>query len=159
MTIISMIRRAQRSAPVDVDGLCADLGLRVNQAWLDDDISGELVRVSPDKFEINVNASHPTTRQRFTTAHELGHFIYHRDLIGDGLDDDRAYRSTSKGRYHNTRIGRPQETQANQFAANLLMPWGLIEALRADGLSRKQIAKKLAVSEQALAIRLGDSYP
>ena len=28
-----------------------------------------------------------------TAAHELGHYVYHRDRIGDGIYDDAAYRS------------------------------------------------------------------
>lgn len=159
MTVVTMIRRAQQSAPVDIIGLANDLGVNVNEAWLADDVSGELVRIDENKYEINVNAAHHLTRKRFTIAHELGHFLYHKDLIGDGLDDDRAYRSTSAGRYHNTRIGPVQETQANQFAANTLMPHTLINSLRAEGLSRSQMAKRLQVSEHALAIRLGEPYP
>jgi hypothetical protein len=158
-TLIEMMKRAQRVAPVDVDGLAADLDVRVNYAWLDPDISGEIVCVSPGAYEINVNAAHPETRQRFTLAHELGHFVYHRDLLGEGLDDDRAYRSTKGGRFFNPRIGQREETQADTFAANLLMPYRLIEALRAENLGRREMARRLKVSEHALAIRLGQSYP
>jgi hypothetical protein len=158
-TIINAIRKAQRVAPVDVVGLAEELGLRVNFSFLDPGVSGELRRVSEDSYEINVNARDPETRQRFTIAHELGHFINHRDLIGDGVDDDRAYRSTSVGRYHNTRIGPKQETEANKFAASLLMPRDIISELKGDGLSRSQMAKRLGVSEHALAIRTGDQYP
>lgn len=157
--VIDRIKRAQRAAPVDVLGLAEDLGVRVNDSVLDSDISGELVQVSPGVFEINVNARNPVTRQRFTIAHELGHYLYHKDLIGSGVDDDRAYRSTSRGRYFNTRIGPREETAANQFAANLLMPWRLIEELRGEGLTRGQMAGRLLVSEHAMAIRLGEQYP
>ncbi|MEO0625256.1 MAG: ImmA/IrrE family metallo-endopeptidase [Pseudomonadota bacterium] len=158
-TAIEKISEAQRLAPVDVIRLAEDLGVRVNETFLDGEISGELVRNSNGGFEINVNASHAPTRQRFTVAHELGHFLQHRDLIGDGLDDDRAYRSTQSGRYFNTRIGPRQETQANQFAASLLMPSHLIERLRNEGLDRREMAARLGVSEHAMAIRLGEPYP
>jgi len=159
MKIIDAITRAQRSAPVDIEGLAGDLGIRVNTNALDDDVSGELVRISPDKYEIHLNENDSKSRRRFTLAHELGHFIYHKDLVGEGLDDDKAYRSTNVGHYHNTRIGRREETQANKFAAKILMPSKLIEELQAEGLSRKQVAQKLQVSEHALAIRLGETYP
>ena len=159
MTIIEAIKRAQQTAPVNVEGLARDLGVRVTYPWVDDDISGELRRMSGDKFEISVNGTHAPTRRRFTLAHELGHFIYHRDLIGDGVDDNRAYRRTSTARYALTRIGTHEETEANRFAANLLMPMHLINQLRGEGLTRQQMAKRLEVSEHALAIRLGESYP
>lgn len=158
-TVFEKVRQAQKSAPVDVFGLARSLGVRVNQSFLDSEISGELVRVGQSAFEINVNANHATTRQRFTAAHELGHFIFHRNLIGDGLDDDRAYRSTQAGRFFNPRIGPKQESEANQFAASLLMPHDLVKNMEAEGLSRRQMADRLGVSEHAMAIRLGQPYP
>lgn len=157
-TLVSKIKRAQRSAPVDVEWLASDLGAKVNKTFLPDGIAGELVR-EKDGFTINISAWDPPTRQRFTLAHELGHLVYHQDLIGNGIDDDKAYRSTDRGRYFNTRIGPRQETEANKFAANLLMPWGLIEEMQANGLSRAQMAHQLRVSEHAMAIRLGEPYP
>ena len=33
------------------------------------------------------------TRQRFTIAHKIAHFILHREAIGDGIVDDALYRS------------------------------------------------------------------
>ena len=157
--MIDAMRRAQRSAPVDVMGFANDMGVLVSHSYLEEDISGELVRNGLDGYDINVNASHSKTRQRFTIAHELGHFIYHRNLIGEGVDDDRLYRSTNAGRYHNLKIGPKHETEANQFAASFLMPMDLIDELQQDGLDRKEIASRLEVSEHALAIRLGEEYP
>ena len=154
-TLIDRIKAVQRSSPVDVSGLAEHLGVEVNYVLLEPTISGELVREG-DSYAININARDASTRQRFTLAHELGHYIYHRDLIGKGLDDDRAYRSTMNGRYFNTRIGPRQETEANKFAANLLMPWSLIEDMQRNGLDSRQIADQLRVSEQAMAIRLGE---
>jgi Zn-dependent peptidase ImmA (M78 family) len=160
MKILDAIKRAQVNAPVNVFGLAADLGVKINTVWFDDpEISGELVKRPDGNYEINVNGLHPVTRQRFTVAHELGHFIYHRDLIGDGITDNKAYRSTAGYRYSNSRIGPRHETQANRFAASLLMPHELIEDLREQGLGRDRIAAALQVSEHALAIRTGESYP
>ena len=159
MTLIDALKRAQSKAPVDVEGLAMDLGITVNYAYLAPEISGELVQTDSKDYEININAEDPHTRQRFTLAHEIGHFVYHRDLIGDGLDDDRAYRSTATGSYHNKRIGPRQETDANKFAASLLMPQSLIDQLREEGCDRAAMADRLGVSEAAMAIRLGEPYP
>jgi Zn-dependent peptidase ImmA (M78 family) len=98
-----------------------------------------------------VQKSHPFTRQRFTVAHELGHFVLHSSYINPdtGIQDDEFYRALSG----------PLETQANQFAADVLMPWRLINQLQ--GLGTKDLsslASKLVVSKQALAIRLGLPY-
>lgn len=155
MLTMDAIRKAQRSAPVDLLGLAEDLGITVNESFLDADVSGELVRLPNGSYEININSYDPPNRKRFTLAHEIGHFIYHRNLIGDGLDDDKAYRSTHSGRYHNTQIGPKQETEANRFAAQLLMPSALIAELESEGLTSEQIAKRLKVSKQAFDIRTG----
>lgn len=159
MLKIDAIKSAQRNAPVDLLGLARDLGIEVNDSFLDADVSGELLKTDAGSYQINLNCFDPPTRQRFTLAHEIGHFLLHKDLIGDGLDDDKAYRSTQKGRYFNTRIGPAQETEANKFAAQLLMPSDLINALRAQGKNRTEMAEALGVSEHALAIRLGQKYP
>ncbi len=142
--------------PTDVDGLAKVLGINVKRASLNGDISGMIERdSSKNKFTIVVNNAHSAERQRFTIAHELGHYIYHKDSIGDGIADDSAYRSTEAGKYHNTKIGTQEETQANKFAAGLLMPTTKIHKLQAEGHTDvKVLAKKLGVSIPAMKIRL-----
>ena len=155
---LTLVNRFMDRAPVDVETLALALGAPVHRAYLDADVSGMLERTKSG-FRIVVNAAHASTRQRFTIAHEIGHFLFHRHLIGDGIDDDRAYRSTSAGRYKNMSIGPAQETEANKFAAAVLMPRKLIDEARAAGAnSPAQLAKKLGVSEHAMCIRLGEPY-
>lgn len=158
MPISDALHRAQRSVPVNVIGFANELGVLVHEAWLDHGISGELMRLTDGRYQINVNATDRPTRRRFTIAHELGHYIYHRHLIGEGIDDDRAYRSTYVGRYHNRNIGPAQETEANKFAASLLMPNHLIDQFRDQDIDVRAVANMFEVSEQALSIRLGIPY-
>lgn len=156
MQIAEAIRRAQVEYPVNLIGLCADLEIRLNETLLPDYISGELVPVGQGRFQINVNAHHGRRRQRFTIAHEIGHYVYHRGLIGSGIADDKAYRSTDTSKYHNSRIGPREETEANRFAANLLMPQHLISAASAAGKETpKEMADAFLVSVPAMRIRLG----
>lgn len=84
--------------------------------------------------------------------------MLHRHLIGDGIDDDRAYRSTNVGKYHNMSIGPEEETEANRFAAGLLMPKESIQKLRAEGMTPIQMAERLQVSAHAMHIKLGVPY-
>lgn len=150
---------ARDSAPVKVNDIPLKLGIDLRFAYLGAHISGMLEKMG-SSYRITVNAGDPHTRKRFTLAHELGHYMLHRHLIDEGIDDDRAYRSTDKGKYHNTQIGPSEETKANKFAANLLMPRDLIN-LEMDKLSGNKndkiraMAKKFEVSEQSMAIRLG----
>lgn len=145
-------------APVDIVGLSKALGVDVAYSHLDPDISGMIEKTGKDEYRITVNAGDPETRQRFTIAHELGHFMLHRHLIGDGIDDDRAYRSTDTGKYHNTSIGRLEETEANQFAASLLMPKKLIARERVNTPDVLDMANKFKVSRHSMSIRMGVPY-
>lgn len=150
-----VLTEARNSIPVPVLSLPAPLGLKFRQAFLGGDVSGMLEKAE-NTFLLTVNALDPYTRQRFTVAHELGHYMLHRHLVGDGIDDDRAYRSTEVGKYHNTLIGPKEETEANKFAANLLMPRDAINRERArlnDDVGA--MAGLFEVSRHAMSIRMG----
>lgn len=157
---LALINRFKRTAPVDVETLAFALGVPVQYANLDPETSGMIERVADGRFRIVVNANHAPTRQRFTIAHELGHYMLHRHLIGEGIEDCRAYRSGNKGVYRNTNIGPMQETQANKFAVSVLMPDELLDQVQNDNRynSPSSRAKALGVSEQAYCIRAKIPY-
>jgi Zn-dependent peptidase ImmA (M78 family) len=153
-----VLMAARHSAPVDVHLIPKKLGIKFKNAFLANGISGMLERVG-NSFLITLNETDPLTRQRFTLAHELGHYMLHRDLVGNGVDDDCAYRSTQIGKYHNTLIGSAEETEANKFAANLLMPKDLVNSeWEKTGATVQSLAELFQVSEQAMSIRLGVAY-
>lgn len=142
--------------PVDLGKLALALGVEVRLIHLGESLSGMLENKGNDRFVITANADHSQTRRRFTIAHELGHYMLHRHLIGDGIDDNKAYRSTEGGRYHNMDIGPKQETEANKFAANILMPAPLLSEQREiHGDNAKELSLLFNVSEQSMRIRLG----
>jgi Zn-dependent peptidase ImmA (M78 family) len=146
----------QTDCAVNIEDLIKELGIALDkEASLDPEISGQIERESKGEYKISVNAKDHYYRRRFTMAHELGHYVYHRDLLGDGTDDNVAYRSTSAGEFFNPDIKPHHETQANRFAAQLLMPKRLVQYFMDEcGGDRSAVAKKLQVSEQALDIRL-----
>ncbi len=135
-------------APVNLLGMAQALALQVNMdAVLSEDVSGS-IRKAPntDRYLIDVNVAHSPRRKRFTLAHEISHFLLHKDQIGDGIEDNALYRS---------RLGGFMETQANAMAAELLMPAKLLRTLwRAGFRSIHQLSDKFEVSEEALRIRL-----
>ena len=153
---LKTIRDYMKIAPVDVFAMARSLGLGCHAVQLTLGISGMLEYVSEDEYRLSYNESDPETRQRFTVAHEIGHFILHKKLIGTGVDDDTAYRSTGIGKYHNTAIGLPQEREANVFAASMLMPRHLVAKYleKSPDADSKDLARHLNVSEQAMSIRL-----
>lgn len=148
---MKVIEKHWNSTPVPIDKIIADIGLPLNREAMEDNISGYIERID-GSYRIVVNANHAPTRQRFTAAHELGHYIYHRDLLGDGVGDNRAYRADGTGR-QNPSIRPIHERQANSFAANVLMPRHRLTNV--DHETTAVLAARFEVSQQAMAIRLG----
>jgi hypothetical protein len=150
----STIREYMSRTPVPVGALAKELGLEVKLVLLPPNISGE-IRPSPTAasgFRINVNRHEKKERQRFTIAHEIGHFLLHSHLIGDGLSDSVMYRSS---------LSSAEEIEANKIAAEILMPSETVEKLlqshagvKSEGTANA-IAEALEVSAPAMKIRLG----
>lgn len=141
--------------PVNIEGIIKGLGLELDKrAQLNPDIAGQLEHLGNGHFKISANQSDHYYRQRFTMAHELAHFLLHQDRIGDGVDDNRAYRSVEAGRYYNRAIGPHQEAEANKLAAQLLMPAASVKREFDENSSIRTLASRFQVSEQAMRIRL-----
>ncbi|WP_082560720.1 ImmA/IrrE family metallo-endopeptidase [Caulobacter sp. Root487D2Y] len=146
-----ILKRHQQSPPVKVGDIARDLGLKVMVADLPLGISGKLSKDESGVWTIRVNRGEPKSRQRFTIAHEIAHFVLHRTQIEDDLNselaDDTFYRSG---------LSKRIEWEANRLAAEIVMPWHLID--QATGVNRMTpaaLADQLQVSEVALRIRLG----
>ncbi|OLC99113.1 MAG: hypothetical protein AUH86_03175 [Acidobacteria bacterium 13_1_40CM_4_58_4] len=66
-------RWSRLNPPVNVERIARSLGLPVIYGELGDDISGLLVSNAEQSCDV-VNEDDPPNRQRFTIAHEIGHF-------------------------------------------------------------------------------------
>lgn len=138
--------------PVDVYELIKKQGIRLHFEEMDDDDSG-LLLVEGGAATIAVNKEHHPNRQRFTAAHELGHYMLHSQGQ-DRLFVDRAYR-----RNVNSSTGLDSvEIEANSFAGHLLMPRALVKAhVDTESISDLDIyllSLQFAVSEHAMTLRL-----
>lgn len=148
------LEEVQTAPPVRLAELARQLGLTVRAATLPPGISGEIRPdpAAPGRYIIRVNRHDSTERQRFTVAHEIGHYLLHRDQIGNGITDDVLFRS---------RLTDRREAEANRIAADLLMPDHLInQALdRAKLIGVDDVvdylARQFEVSDAAMKIRLG----
>jgi Zn-dependent peptidase ImmA (M78 family) len=143
---------------VDVEELAVHtLGVTVRFEHLEPSVSGMLYRANEDAV-VAVNSGHAAVRQRFTIAHELGHFKLHqgRPIIVDhlvrarvNLRDRESSLATSK-----------EEIEANGFAAALLMPAEWIFEDVEQRLKMKparmipDLADRYSVSTQAMELRL-----
>jgi len=89
-------------------------------------------------------------RQRFTIAHELGHWMI-RQARGENMDEIEI---TDKRDIFSSTGADEEERLANRFAGALLMPASLLQDWVKKGLQEWQIASRLRVSEDALRVRL-----
>jgi Zn-dependent peptidase ImmA (M78 family) len=141
---------------IPFDDLSAKYGM---DAMLLQDFTG--IYVDAEAYQFLENG--PVWKQkrlRFTFAHELGHFVLHREVAASrNFSDFRAFfrwlHEESAARY---RI----EQEANEFAGRLLVPIDRIQddfdrfAVRAAELSAQWQA--LPDMRRALAERLSDKY-
>jgi Zn-dependent peptidase ImmA (M78 family) len=146
-----IVERFQHSVPVDVTGLAEALGIAVwEDEELPENVSGKICQdenSGPSGYSILVRASDPYVRKRFTVAHEIAHFLLHRDRIGSSLTDDEMYRSG---------LSIHEEVAANNLAADILMPRPLLaEHIEKWGTNVPVLAQIFKVSEAAMPIRLG----
>lgn len=142
---------AHQQLPVKLSALARAFGVPIRASTLPAGISGE-IRPDGHQFAIKVNRHDGSRRQRFTIAHELAHFLLHRDQIGKGITDDALYRSS---------LSDSREAEANRLAADILMPELLVAeelaAARRQGIDdlAGYLADRFDVSEAAMKIRLG----
>jgi Zn-dependent peptidase ImmA (M78 family) len=151
--------------PIPVEEIAKQLDIKISYEPFEGDlsVSGLLYRDNSDTI-IGVNSNESDKRQRFTIAHELGHFILHE---GDQLHVDHNFKVnfrdnvSSQGTNFN-------EIEANAFAASLLMPENLVretyEITISNGVDPFSddhseevalLAKLFNVSQTAMLIRLG----
>ncbi len=142
----SVLKMARiNEAPIDIDEVALSLGFKVVRYPFPDKLKGRVLIKDGVKV-IGVNENHPVALQRYTIAHELGHYLnghehYEKTFIAD-----------------ETRFFDPnfqQEKEADAFAAEILMPKYILEKDLAElGLDINKLIEKYQVSEQALWIRL-----
>lgn len=164
-----LLKNEKAQVPVPVEKIARKYAQVVRKP-LPFDVSGMLVPLPPaegkPRWAIVVNATDAPVRQRFTIAHELGHLLIHKYPTPHA---DGRYQVRFRDERSATGSVR-EEIEANQFAAELLMPEREIRRLavrfRLDVLDQardKEAVKKLTdaarrfqVSAQALSFRIAN---
>ncbi|KJU76587.1 hypothetical protein N619_28585 [Ectopseudomonas oleovorans] len=146
-----IVSKYQESFPVAVGAIASEFGIKVLKSTMPGSYSGE-IREENGVVTIKVNRHDVKERQRFTIAHEIAHFLLHRDRLANGIVDDVLYRS---------RLSDTLEKEANRLAADIIMPVSLIKKfleenrdLKQDDKQRK-LAEEAQVSLVAVKIRIG----
>lgn len=135
-------------SPVNVTDIAGKLGFSIVSFPFPDTISA-VIRIDNGKKIIGVNQKHPETRQRFSIAHELGHYLSgHENFSHEHeifVDRDKKYLDP----HHR------DEEEADEFAAELLMPEPMLKKdVLENKLNASTLAQKYNVSEQAMWIQL-----
>lgn len=143
------------TVPVPIEEIASRLNIKISRAP-SKVFSGLLIRKDGHAL-IGVNNSEAPVRQRFTVAHEIGHFLLHprQDTFVD-------YRNNKKDVMRTTR-----ERRADMFAAALLMPRkqlekdfkkNIKEGIWEDEFKEifKQLADQYFVSEDAMRFRISN---
>lgn len=145
--------KMSKASDIRVLRIAEYLGVDVRSANLERDISGLFV-VKDNKPYIRYSEHESKERKRFTIAHELGHFVLHKDIsLFVDKKGEVLYRDS------NSRTGEIiREREANAFAASLLMPKKFIkdeiQNIPKDKDLIACLSKKFDISTQAMTYRL-----
>lgn len=141
--------------PRNIVAVCEKMGIIVQETGrFSDDISGMIFKEN-DKYYILVNKYHSIGRKSFTIAHELGHYILHRQLLEEESQlvsyiksNDKTLPALARGLDYNS-----IEKEANNFAADILMPENEFKLKCECANSIEEVANYFGVSVQAATIR------
>lgn len=157
-----LIEHGIAQPPVPVEQIVKRMGVQLVYKPFDGELSGILYQEG-DRAIIAVNDQNPRVRQRFTIAHECGHYLLHQD--SRSLFVDRPIQVRFRNERSSLAVSR-EEIAANQFAAALLMPraWVIDEANHRlehyTSISDDELVAELArifdVSRQAMEFRLAN---
>lgn len=139
--------------PVDPFAIAASLGVDARVAQIEGDVSGILRKRPNEAPMIVVDLDDPPVRQRFTCAHELGHYVQRKNQGAEDIDAadlsfvDRRGGLATKG----TDL---REIYANEFAATLLMPAIAVRSLRKMRMTTAELSRFFGVSPLSMEFRL-----
>ena len=138
--------------PFNVEACIKNLGIQILKEDMND-LSAYIEKRSNGQWVIGINKYHHPSRQRFSMAHELGHFINDQDFFKteSRLDDIILLRTNSINE---------REIKANEFASEILIPSKIFTDLIVNKGERNiiQLASFFDVSPAAIkykAFRLG----
>jgi Zn-dependent peptidase ImmA (M78 family) len=122
-----------REPPTPVDQIVVSEGLTIAPMhWgRNSPLDGLFVR---SKRVIAINLDKPLRRQRFSLAHELGHYALNHDYLkqlGDEIDIDHPPEASRFGH-------RTLEAEADEFANELLVPGALLKRFREASTSQQE---------------------
>jgi len=150
---LSFVDERLKSAPIDVVGIIKELGVKYEESPLAPGVDGRIDFDGSD-YKITVNSEQSQQRRNFTAAHELEHYLLHRDLLEERGHLDRLF--DAPGRQGPAKpISPSHEAQANKLAVQMLMPrQAILNEMVWQDYDLAKIARMFVVSPEAMEIRL-----
>lgn len=131
----------QQGPAIILESIVAHLGLVIRRFPMHKLISGILL-FDGDDWVVGINSCQSKSRQMFTTAHEIAHYVLDKDNsvcpVTVNIDNLRQYTI---------------ERRADVFAAELLMPKQLLLPYIRKGYSPEAVAKMFGLSVTTVKIR------
>ncbi len=134
--------------PVVPREIAESYGLRVEVVDLPSDLKRVAGFIDFSENQILVNSADHYNRQTFTIAHELGHFLLHKELFAEHPE-----RYMVLLRLPLEAQTDPLEKEANAFAADLLVPLDMLNLYRKYA-TEEDLANLFAVSSEVIRYRM-----
>ncbi|MCE2522645.1 MAG: ImmA/IrrE family metallo-endopeptidase [Rhodobacteraceae bacterium] len=138
--------------PVKLGAIAKRLGIRVLLSTLPRGTSGQIGQENGE-FVIRINRHEAKSRQRFTLAHEIAHYLLHREkIVAEGVWSENVL----------LRSGQPAnvEYEANRLASDLVIPTAQLAEATSEYSGPitseviEDLAYKFRVSTAAMEIKL-----
>ena len=126
--------------PIYPETIARDFGIRIFLAALDSNIAGYY---DFQEKIIYINQDDSPQRQRFTIAHELGHYVLHSEWVKTS-DYKQLRREVTTD---------TKELEANTFAAHLLVPKAMLNKYRQFAM-KNELMEVFGVSGECIGKRL-----
>jgi len=139
-----------KNPPININQILTNLGIKLLPYHFPEKISAVLLKEG-HMIVVGVNESHHPNRQRFSIAHEIGHYMlgHYRDIYVDDAAISEGQFDVSENEH-----SKVQEQEANHFASELLMPSAMLKQDFQKISNIDEIAKLYKVSKDALWIKL-----
>lgn len=149
--ITTLLKTAKITAPpVDLEQVTHACGLAYEEVdYFPDDVDALIVTTEGRSVAV-VNRNQSITRRRFSLAHELGHFVLHKDQ--SVLEESVSIDAPPTG--DDPDGGSIAEREANFFAGELLVPLHFLKKAFAPGMTAADLARVFEVSEAVVSIAL-----
>jgi len=151
----SFLKELLRTIPVNIESLIRsedialhknatkeEIGRGINRSsGVEADNIGQIRKTADGGYQILILGSDHYYRKRFTMAHELGHYMLHKDKIDrlGSIADSEDYEG----------MDADEEKEANFFAAETLMPEDKVREIFSETMRNQRDNETLAIEEMA----------